>query len=43
MTTTETRRHNPLAPAYYWTGAAFIGLIAMILVTESAPIKQRQG
>ena len=37
------RTRNPLAPAYYWTGAAFIGLIAMILVTESAPIKQRQG
>jgi MFS family permease len=30
---------NPLAPAYYWTAAAAIGLAAMMLVTESAPIK----
>lgn len=30
---------NPLAPAYYWTGAAIIGLIAMMLVRESAPVK----
>jgi MFS family permease len=29
-----------LAPAYYWTGAAILGLIAMSLVKESAPIKQ---
>src|SRR5262245_13778575 len=28
---------NPLAPAYYWTAAAVVGLIAMILVHESAP------
>src|SRR5205085_222715 len=34
------RTHNPLAPAYYWTGAAVLGLVAMILVTESAPAKQ---
>jgi MFS family permease len=33
--------HNPLAPAYYWTGAAIVGLIAMILVHESAPGRQR--
>ncbi|MGZ5923471.1 MAG: MFS transporter [Rhizomicrobium sp.] len=32
---------NPLAPAYYWTGAAVIGLVAMILVKESAPVKRR--
>jgi len=32
---------NPLAPAYYWTGAAILGLIAMILVKESAPAKTR--
>jgi MFS family permease len=31
------RTGNPLAPAYYWTGAALVGLIAMILVAESAP------
>ncbi|MGD0144242.1 MAG: MFS transporter [Rhizomicrobium sp.] len=30
---------NPLAPAYYWTGAAVIGLAAMAFVRESAPIK----
>ena len=29
--------HNPLAPAYYWTVALVIGLIAMALVKESAP------
>jgi len=32
---------NPLAPAFYWTGAALVGLVAMILVRESAPAKQR--
>jgi len=30
---------NPIAPAYYWTGAAVIGLAAMAFVKESAPIK----
>ena len=30
---------NPLAPAYYWTGAAIVGLIAMALVRESAPTR----
>ena len=34
---------NPLAPAYYWTGAAMIGLIAMALVRESAPVKTGKG
>jgi MFS transporter, MHS family, citrate/tricarballylate:H+ symporter len=29
-----------LAPAYYWSGAAVIGLIAMSLLRESAPGKQ---
>jgi len=37
------RTGNPLAPAYYWTCAAVVGLIAMILVTESAPAKRPQG
>ncbi len=37
------RTHDPLAPAYYWTGAAVLGLIAKLLVTESAPIKQRRS
>lgn len=36
------RTHNPLAPAYYWTCAAVLGLIAMVLVTESAPRKRPQ-
>jgi MFS family permease len=35
------RTGNPLAPAWYWTGAAVMGLVAMILVTESAPGKRR--
>ncbi len=30
---------NALAPAYYWTGAAALGLIAMLLVKETAPVK----
>jgi len=34
---------DPLAPAYLWLGAAAIGLVAMLLVKESAPLKQRQG
>jgi MFS family permease len=34
------RTGNPMAPAYYWTCAAILGLIAMILVTESAPTKR---
>lgn len=33
--------NTPLAPAYYWTGAAVLGLIAMMMVTESAPVKQK--
>jgi len=34
------RTRNPLAPAYYWSCAAVLGLIAMILVRESAPGKR---
>ncbi len=30
---------NPLAPAYYWIAALVIGLTAMALVKESAPVK----
>jgi hypothetical protein len=30
---------NPLAPAFYWTGAGIVGLLAMALVKESAPVK----
>ena len=32
---------DALAPAYYWTGAAVVGLIAMVLVEETAPVKRR--
>jgi MHS family citrate/tricarballylate:H+ symporter-like MFS transporter len=31
--------HSPIAPAYYWTGAALIGLTAVLLTHESAPRK----
>ncbi len=31
---------NPLMPAYYLTGAATVGLVAMALIKESAPLKQ---
>jgi len=37
------RTGNPLAPAFYWTGALTIGLVAMSLVRESAPVKQRNA
>lgn len=30
---------NPLAPAWYWTGAAIVGLAAMFFARESAPQK----
>ena len=32
---------NPLAPAWYWSGALAVGLIAMALVKESAPVKTK--
>jgi hypothetical protein len=35
------RTGNPLSPAYYWTCAAILGLIAMSLVRESAPVKRK--
>lgn len=31
--------HNPLALAWYWSGALCIGLLAMLLMPESAPVK----
>ena len=37
------RTGNPLAPAYYWTCAAVVGLVAMILVRESAPGRKSSG
>jgi MFS transporter, MHS family, citrate/tricarballylate:H+ symporter len=30
---------NPLAPAWYWTGAAMVGFAAMLAARESAPVK----
>jgi MFS transporter, MHS family, citrate/tricarballylate:H+ symporter len=30
---------NPLAPAWYWTGAALVGLAGILLTTETAPAK----
>jgi MFS family permease len=30
---------NPLAPAYYWSAAMCVGLIAMALIPESAPVR----
>jgi MFS transporter, MHS family, citrate/tricarballylate:H+ symporter len=31
---------DSLAPAYYWTGAMAIGLMAMVLIKESAPCRR---
>jgi MFS family permease len=33
--------HSPLAPAWYWSGALCIGLLAMLFLPESAPVKLR--
>jgi MHS family citrate/tricarballylate:H+ symporter-like MFS transporter len=30
---------NPLAPAWYWTGAAVVGLAGMLCARETAPLK----
>ncbi len=32
---------NPLAPAWYWSIAMIVGLVAMVLIPESAPVKQK--
>jgi MFS transporter, MHS family, citrate/tricarballylate:H+ symporter len=32
---------NPLAPALYWTAASVVGVIAMVMMKESAPVKTR--
>lgn len=32
---------SPLAPAWYMTGAVALGLVAMLMMRESAPIKRR--
>ena len=37
------RTGNHLAPAYYWTIAAVIGLVAKFLVTESAPVRRKRA
>ncbi|WP_244463950.1 MFS transporter [Bradyrhizobium japonicum] len=34
---------NPLAPAWYLLLAAIVGLVAMSLMPETAPVKKRQG
>ncbi|MET4311894.1 MHS family citrate/tricarballylate:H+ symporter-like MFS transporter [Bradyrhizobium sp. RT4b] len=34
---------NPLAPAWYLLLAAIVGLVAMSLMPETAPVKRRQG
>lgn len=34
---------DPLAPAWYLLLAAIVGLVAMSLMPETAPVKQRQG
>jgi MFS family permease len=34
---------NPIAPAYYWTGAMLVGLAVMLLLPESAPRKVGKG
>lgn len=31
---------NPLAPAWYWTGAAIVGLAVMAFLPESAPLRK---
>ncbi len=33
---------DPMMPAYYWSGALILGLIAMALVKESAPVKSKK-
>jgi MHS family citrate/tricarballylate:H+ symporter-like MFS transporter len=35
--------NDPLAPAYYWSAAAAMGLVAMVLVKESAPNTRSRG
>ena len=34
--------HSPEAPAWYWTGAAIVGICAMLATRESAPCKLGQ-
>jgi MFS family permease len=35
--------HSPMMPAYYWTASMAVGLIAMALVPESAPLLNRRS
>jgi MFS family permease len=37
------RTGDPLAPAWYWTGAMLLALIAMALVPETAPVKANRA
>lgn len=34
--------HNPLAPAWWWSGAAVVGLIAMLMMHETAPARRTE-
>ncbi|MEI9932874.1 MAG: MFS transporter [Rhizomicrobium sp.] len=34
--------HNPMAPAYYWTGAVMLSVVAAVWLPESAPLILRQ-
>jgi MHS family citrate/tricarballylate:H+ symporter-like MFS transporter len=34
--------HNPLAPAWWWSGAVAVGLIAMLLMHETAPARRHE-
>ncbi len=34
---------NPMAPAWYWTAAALVGVVAVLLAHESAPSKVSQS
>jgi MFS family permease len=34
---------NPMAPAWYMTGSALIGQIALMLIPESAPVRLKQA
>lgn len=33
---------NSMSPAYYWAGALLLGLLAMLLIPESAPVRLRK-
>ncbi|MCP5183009.1 MAG: MFS transporter [Pseudomonadales bacterium] len=37
------RTGDPMAPAWYWTGALTVGIVAMVKMKESAPLADRHG